>query len=144
MCMCVCVCVCVCVHTFCYLTNTKDYKGNIKISERSSPRSSVETKLTSIQVDTGSIPGLAQRVKDLALPWAVVYAAGAPQIPHCHGCGIGQQLQLQFNPYPGSPICCGCSPKKTYIPTYIHKISESTNIFELGEKSITTFQHSPK
>ena len=24
------------------------------------------------------------------------------QIPHCHGCGIGQQIQLQFDPKSGN------------------------------------------
>ena len=29
----------------------------------------------------------------------------------CCACGIGWQLQLQFDPYPGNFICHGCGPK---------------------------------
>ena len=37
-------------------------------------------------------------IKDLALPQAAVYTTDAAQILRCFGCGIGQQLQLQFDP----------------------------------------------
>ena len=44
----------------------------------------------------GSIPGLAQWIKDLVLPRAVVVdTAWIPS--HC-GCGIGWQLQLRLDP----------------------------------------------
>ena len=51
-----------------------------------------------------SIPGLAQWVKDLASPWAVVQVADAAPTPcHCGcgcgcGSGVGQWLQIQFDP----------------------------------------------
>ena len=34
------------------------------------------------------------------------------QILRCCGCGVGQQLQLQFHPRLGTSIYQGCSPKK--------------------------------
>ena len=52
--------------------------------------------------DGGSIPGLAQCFKDLALLQAAAQVADAAQILRGCGCGVGQQLQLQFNPQPGN------------------------------------------
>jgi len=42
----------------------------------------------------GLIPGIAQGVKDLALPQAVVWVADMARIWHCCGSGVGRQLQL--------------------------------------------------
>ena len=53
---------------------------------------------TSIHEDVGLIPGLTQRVKDLALPQATAKVIDEAQIWHCCGCGVGQQLQLQLDP----------------------------------------------
>ena len=66
--------------------------------------------LTSTHKDVGSIPGLDLWVKDPGLLRAVVQVENAAGIPSCYGCGVGQQLQLQFDPY-----MPWCSPKKTKI-----------------------------
>ena len=42
----------------------------------------------------GLIPGPAQWVEDLLLPWAVVWVTDATQIPGCYGSGVGWRLQL--------------------------------------------------
>lgn len=52
---------------------------------------------TRIHEDAGFIPELAKWVKGLTSLWAVVEAKDVAGIQHCCGCGVGFQLQLQFD-----------------------------------------------
>ena len=59
--------------------------------------------------DSGLIPGLSQWVKDPALLQDAAWLTDVARIWCRHGCAIGLQLQLGFNPW---SICCRCSYKK--------------------------------
>ena len=135
--MCVCVCVCVkrqnSVVTCCHLKNIHFW---------SSRRGSVETNLTSIPEDAGSIPGLAQWVKDPVFSMS---------------CGVGHRcgsdlalLWLWRRPKTTVPIRplawelpdamgVALEKQKTNIYIYIHMFINAEHISERIQKNNLPF-----
>ena len=53
----------------------------------------------------GSVPGLAQRVGDPALPWAVVWVSDTAWILRCCGSGLGSEATALIGPLAWEPPC---------------------------------------
>ena len=69
----------------------------------------------------GLIPGHAQWVKDLALPWAVVQVADVARIWCCCGCDVGWQLQLPFH--------CKCTSFYNFCCLFYFMFNPLGNLF---------------
>ena len=80
------------------VTPTASLFGDIISISRRSCCGAAETNLTRNHEVKGSIPGLAQWVKDLVLLCAVVWVTDTPRIPRCCDCSVGRWLQLQLDP----------------------------------------------
>ena len=70
---------------------------------------------TQLPEGVDSTPGLAQWVKDLALPQAVLWVADAAQIWCYCVCGIGPSCSFYLIPGPATSTCCGCGHKRRKI-----------------------------
>ena len=73
----------------------------VRTFRRSSHHGTVEKNTTRNCEVAVSIPGLAQWVKDLALP-ELWWVSDKAQILQCCGSGVGLWLQLRLDPYPGN------------------------------------------
>ena len=78
------------VSSSCYVGDNVWVSSDLKkVSARSSHPGTAEANPTRNQEVAGSIPGLIQWVKNLVLPWAVVYVTDVAWIWYCCGYGIG-------------------------------------------------------
>ena len=99
------------------------------------------SKLTKnkINIQKSKMTDLSQWVKDPALPRAIVQVAEATWIWSCCGCGIDQQLQLQFDPQPGNFICRRCGPEKKIIIIIIQR--RCMNVANSHERTLDITNH---
>ena len=76
------------------------------------------------------IPGLAQWVKDLVLVRDVA------KIWRCCGCDVGQQLQLQFDPWPGNLCMLQVWPLKRKKNTYTRGMHRLIDLSRVNYKTL--------
>ena len=88
----------------------------LKAQQLSSRWSEHDVNLTQCLEHVGSVPGLAQWVKDPASPQAAAKVADVAQIRSC-GCDPTPSCSSDLDPGPGTSTCHECAIKRKKICT---------------------------